>query len=349
MIRQTILLPISLALLSGRAHGIERVVQVVNPQTFQAITGEALEPNSLFYSEQIVPFSSWNGAEKELLNLFPGYQEPTTVSIKDGVRKTQLEKLTVYITKQRSVINKPAAQINLASLVNLDSVRKLDPEIKHVAIQAPQFIGNVAGRAPINNFKWCNEPGKSPSIFRPEREIDLNHTLSPQRPWCSQQDRSLCVESCYLFGKGWTNGVALANAAITTESEKKDYGAAFQAEVRYLVSEAELGNKIPLVKLTNLKTPVRGIVEVNMFYFNQIIQFGKVLAVFQEHPTDASKTVVTSFMVISVKTRTWEKYGVIKDVLRGKSLILNTRTGLTAGVPVFSQNFAKSMLNILEN
>ncbi len=55
-----------------------------------------------------------------------------------------------------------------------------------------------------------------------------------------------------------------------------------------------------LKELTGLDTPVAGVPEQNIFYVNQIMKFGKLLAVFQNHPTDANKTAVTAYMVLAI-------------------------------------------------
>ena len=40
--------------------------------------------------------------------------------------------------------------------------------------------------------------------------------------------------------------------------------------------------------------------EQNIFYVNQVMRFGKLLAVFQANPADANKTVVTAFMALAI-------------------------------------------------
>ena len=57
-----------------------------------------------------------------------------------------------------------------------------------------------------------------------------------------------------------------------------------------------------LASLTGLDTPPVGALEQNIFYVNQVMQFGKLLAVFQQHPTDASQTIVTVFIALAVET-----------------------------------------------
>lgn len=352
---------LSLALCAISTSAAERSVQTLNTAAFLSLNPETMNPGVVYYSQDIVPFASWNPNEREVLSLYPSYKEPTLWIKKAGVKKQIVEHIEAFITRDKAVVNKSPAQVNLASFLNFDNIRQLDPEIFYQRIGPAQFMYNTVGHGPVNNFKWCNEikrqelvkAGGNPApadynyIFRPQREFDLSHLAPQGRSWCDRADRTLCVESCFLFGKAWGDGVAGANAFIAADDEKKDYGVAFQAEVRYLTSEAEYGNRVPLSLLTGVHTPVRGIVELNMFYFNQVIQFGKVVAVFQEHPKNANQMIVTSLNVIGVKKRTWDSYGgMVAQVLKGN--LMNTGTGLTAGVPVFTQNISKSIIKILE-
>ena len=57
-----------------------------------------------------------------------------------------------------------------------------------------------------------------------------------------------------------------------------------------------------LATLTGLDTPPAGAIEQNIYYVNQVMQFGKLLAVFQRHPGDANQTIVTVFMALAVKS-----------------------------------------------
>src|SRR5260370_17652642 len=56
-----------------------------------------------------------------------------------------------------------------------------------------------------------------------------------------------------------------------------------------------------LQELTGLGTAVSGVLEQNIFYVNQIMKFGKFFAVFQAHPSNAEKPVVTAFMALAIK------------------------------------------------
>ena len=85
-----------------------------------------------------------------------------------------------------------------------------------------------------------------------------------------------------------------------------------------------------------------------MFYFNQVIEFGKILAILQTDPNDSGKTIMTAFLVVGVKRRTYDQFSEVKNVLLGKSTLFNTKSGLTAGLPVFSQNMLAAIANVLE-
>lgn len=131
------------------------------------------------------------------------------------------------------------------------------------------------------------------------------------------------------------------------ERKREDLGMGMQAEIRYYVSEAEYGAKVALSDVTHIKTPVRGVIEQSTFYFNQVFKYSKMIAVIQEHPTDSSKSIMTSIVAMGVRKHSLDK-PTLKDHLRGRGL-LTTSTGLSAGIPWYSQNMTKRIAGILED
>lgn len=338
-----------LFLLSLPCMGATRVTQKLDAAKFDSLNIQQMDDKSLYYNEKVLPFPDWalqNPQESQALALYPGYEEPQITTVKNGVPKQLTEKIIVFAVRTKIILDKAPGQINLKGLINIDSIRKFDPEIQHIPLQQDQFMSAVAGRSQISNFQWCNKTG--PYIVRPSREVELSHINPKSRAWCSDVTRSICVESCYLFGTFWYQGVKVVNLGMD-ESEKKDYGIALQSEVRYFQNERELGLSVPLNSLTKLNTPVRGGLEQNMFYFNQVIEFGKILAVLQDDPADPNKTVVNTFFVVGVKKRTYNQNSEIKNILLGQSSLgFNTKTGITAGLPVFTQNMVNSIANLFE-
>jgi hypothetical protein len=88
------------------------------------------------------------------------------------------------------------------------------------------------------------------------------------------------------------------------------------------------------------------------------MQFGKLLAVFQPHPSEANKTVVTVFMSLAVessilvKRKEYAQVPVLRNlvpvqVLAGKSSF-NSGKSLSAGLPVYARNQIKAIAGILE-
>ena len=88
------------------------------------------------------------------------------------------------------------------------------------------------------------------------------------------------------------------------------------------------------------------------------MQFGKLLAVFQQAPDDPNKTVVTVFMALAIETSVLDKrkefamVPVLRNlvpaaVLGGKSSF-NTGTSLSAGLPVYARSSVKAIAALLE-
>ncbi len=351
---------LALSFFAGGAlvHAESRTIKAVDEATFDNLKPEMMDAKTLYYFHTPDPstFEVWSrkAEEKEFLTLFDGYTEPSFAKVKGG--RPELEKLTMFVSKSKTIVNKPASQIDLKKMITLGYVSKLDPEIKHVQVRPDQLMPVIAGKKPIENFNQCNvgfNPVRGPYFTRPQKEVDLD-VLNPKdrggQGWCNTPERSICVESCYIFSTGWQAGVLGVNKFQNkSESQHKDYGLAIQSEIRYFVNEAEMNKRLPVKALTRINTPVRGVLEQNMFYFNQVIQYGKVVAFFQEHPTDAGKTVVTSYVVIGLRSRSYNQHAIMKDVLMGRASALNTASGVSAGLPVFTQNLTKSIADGLDN
>ena len=128
--------------------------------------------------------------------------------------------------------------------------------------------------------------------------------------------------------------------------------------------EGELSALLPadvdqagLKELTGLDTPVAGVLEQNIFFVNQIMKFGKLLAVFQSHPTDANKTVVTAYMVLAIdesvfdKKKDFEKVPVLRNLVPAQVLMgqssFNSGDSISAGLPKYARNEIRTIANLL--
>jgi hypothetical protein len=88
------------------------------------------------------------------------------------------------------------------------------------------------------------------------------------------------------------------------------------------------------------------------------MQFGKLVAVFQQHPTDAGKTVATVFISLAIesniltKRKEFGQVPVLRNmvpsaVLSGKSSF-NSGSSISAGLPVYARNQVKAIAGLLE-
>ncbi len=175
---------------------------------------------------------------------------------------------------------------------------------------------------------------------------------NPERPWCAANGRTLCLETCYYFSAAWKVAVEIYNNTLGS-NDPKDSGQAMQSEVRYFVSEAEYGSKVPLARLTKINTPIRGVMEQNTFYFNQVFTWAKVVAVFQEHPTNSQQTIMTTLAAFNLRSKycTEARYQELCKAIKGESrgpTGVNTRTGISAGIPIHSREIAIGLTQILE-
>jgi hypothetical protein len=281
----------------------------------------------------LVSFDDWANKypiERKFLALFPTYTEPTITHTEGGNAPPGVEKLYLYVAQARFLLDRAPGAIDLTHDVTLSFLEKIDPAIKHKQIAASD----------VTAFK--DEAGTGND--------------NPDRKWCTGHTASICIQSTYRLEGKIPMGILLVNKLRDSVKKVADH-IDFQSELSAL-TPADL-DEPGLRQLTKLDTPVVGALEQNIFYVNQIMKFGKLLAVFQNHPSDPNKTVVTAFMVLAIKARVLdEKRGfetvpvlrnlVPAQVLMGQSSF-NSGNSISAGLPKYARNEIKTIAGLLAN
>src|ERR1700704_1389689 len=278
------------AMLGAQADAQEFRIEEVNSAAGLAV--EQLKPKAIAFvdrpSEELIDpdaglirFEDWAQArpvEKQFLTPFPSYLEPTVEATVDGVRKRFKEKLHMYVGEARFALARPPGSIDLASFVTLPFVERIDSAIKHRLITPAEAVSPKDPRAV--------------------------HNQHPLRRWCETRPVTICIRSRYQFEGKLPIGIQIANKLREGSKKLPDY-LEFESELtlRPAAEVTEMG----LATLTGRDTPPVGALEQNIFYVNQVMQFGKLLAVFQNHPTHANQTVVTVFMALAVETSIFGK------------------------------------------
>jgi len=299
-----------------------------------------LKPKTIVFADQpsakgedvFISYEDWAKAkplQQQLLSLYPGYTEPNTEITVDGTKRRYSEKLHMYVAEARFVVAKPQSSINLARLATLPSAQQLDPAIKHRVVTADEVV----------------RPKETKSVYN----------QNPQRRWCEGRPVVICMHSTYKLEGRLPTGIALANK-IREGSRQISDTLEFEGELT-LLSPAEVTER-GLTKLTGLNTASAGAIEQSIFYVNQVMQFGKLIAVFQQHPSDPNKTVASVFMSLAVesnvliKRREYAQVPVLRNlvpvqVLAGKSSF-NSGKSLSAGLPLYARNQVRAIAAILE-
>ncbi len=285
----------------------------------------------------LIHFSDWEHSrlpQKQLLSLFPSFEEPTIYAPDDGARddgitKAHKKRLHVYVAEARFALAKPAASIDLSKLITLPMIEQLDPSIKHRLITAADVIPNKDPKSPNHN---------------------------PARQWCEGAGTLICIQSRYQLEGKLPTGIMLVNKIRENHRKIADY-MEFQSELR-LVPAAEI-NQAALAKATGIDSPVAGVVEQNIFYINQIMQFGKFMAVLQPDPADPKKSVASAFVALAVDSDLFEKKKELESVPILRNLVpaqvlagnssFNTGNSISAGLPKYSRNRVKAIAALLEN
>ena len=176
----------------------------------------------------LIRFEDWAQAkpiEKQFLSPFPSYVEPYSEVTVDGVRKRFKEKLHMYVGEARFLLARPPGSIDLASLVTLPFVERIDPAIKHRLITSAEAVSPKDPRA-INN-------------------------QHPLRRWCETRPVTICIRSRYQFEGKLPVGIQIANKLREGSKKLPDY-LEFESELtlRPAAEVTEMG----LATLTGLDT-----------------------------------------------------------------------------------------------
>jgi hypothetical protein len=267
--------------------------------------------------------------EQKYLGLYPGYAEPNTDLVVDGAKKRFKEKLHMYVGAARFVLSRPPESIDLARLITLPFVEQIDPAIKHRLITASEVTAT-----------------QDPKVI---------YNQNPNRRWCEGRPTVICVRSHYQLEGRFPLGIQLANKIRDSAKPVAPY---LDFESEFTVRPPAEVEQSGLTKLTALDTPSSGAIEQSIFYVNQVMQFGKLLAVFQQFPNDPGKTVVTVFMALGIESSVLDKRKefalvpvlrnlVPAQVLAGKSSF-NTGSSLSAGLPVYARSSVKAIAGLIE-
>src|SRR6266487_5628568 len=312
------------------ASPAELAVDRLKPRTIAFIdrpSEELIDPDT-----GLIRFEDWAQSrplEKQFLTPFPSYLEPTVEATVDGVRKRFKEKLHMYVGEARFALARPPGAIDLASFVALPFVERIDPAIKHKLIAPAEAVS-----------------AKDPRAV---------HNQHPLRRWCETRPVTICIHSRYQFEGKLPVGIQIANKLREGAKKIPDY---LELESELTLRPPAEVTEMGLAALTGLDTPPAGALEQSIFYVNQVMQFGKLLAVFQAHPTDTKQTVVTVFIALAVesnvlaKKKEFVKVPVLRNlvpaqVLAGKSSF-NSGNSISAGLPIYARNQVKAIAAILE-
>jgi hypothetical protein len=280
---------------------------------------------------QLIRFADWANKhpnQKKFLALFPAYAEPTIAKPANGTPGPVVEKLYMYVAEARFVVDRAPGAIDLPRYATLPFLQRIDPAITHTLLAAADIV------------PFTDDPGTGND--------------NPDRKWCTGRATAICIQSTYKMEGKIPLGVLLVNKLRDSVKKVSDH-IDFESELSALPA-ADV-DQAGLQELTALNTPVAGVLEQNIFYVNQIMKFGKLLAVFQAHPSDAGKTVVTAFMALAIKARAldekrdYENVPVLRNLVPAQVLMgqssFNSGNSISAGLPKYARNEIAMIAGIL--
>jgi hypothetical protein len=326
--------------LSGACAQDFRIEETTSPRSWEVAQ---LKPGVIVFSDatdsgsgsaaNLIAFADWtkmHPVQKKFLALFPTYTEPTVTKAAsaDLPAGPVLDKLTMYVAQARFLLDRPPASLNLARYATLPFLEKIDPAIKHKLTTA----------ADVN----------------PLTDVQGTGNANPDRKWCTGRATLICIDSTYKLEGKIPLGVLLVNKLRDSAKKISDH-IDFEGEMSALPpADVDVAG---LQELTALDTPVAGVLEQNIFYVNQVMKFGKLLAVFQSHPADAGKTVVTAYMVLAInesvldKKKDYEKVPVLRNLVPAQVLMgqssFNSGDSISAGLPKYARNEIRTVAGLL--
>jgi hypothetical protein len=332
-----------LAAFAMQAPARAQEFELVETPSVTQLPVDKMKPRSIAFSDKpsddlvdpavgFVRYEDWarvRPIQQQFLSLYPGYAEPNTEIVIEGARRRYRERLHMYVAEARFVLSRPPESIDLTQLATLPFAERIDPAIKHRVATADDLAH--------------------------PREAKVIHNQNPQRKWCEGRETVICLHSSYKLEGRLPVGIQLANK-IREGSRRISDTLEFDSELTVL--NANEVNELGLAKLTQLDTAPLGALEQSIFYVNQVMQFGKLLAIFQAHPSDSTKTVVSVFTALAIesnllgKQKQFANVPVLRNlvpaqVLLGKSSF-NSGKSLSAGLPVYARNQIRSIAAILD-
>ena len=284
-------------------------------------------------TDNLIAFAEWtqtNPVQKKFLSLFPSYTEPTITKAATANHPAGpvAEKLVMYIAQARFILDRAPGTLDLSRYVTLAFVQKIDPAIKHTLIDA----GDIE--------KFTDPQGTGND--------------NPQRKWCTGRMPLICVQSSYKLEGRIPLGILLVNKLRDSAKKVSDH-IDFQSELSPL-APADL-DQDGVKQLTGIDAPVAGVLEQNIFYVNQIMKFGKLFAVFQPHPADPNKTVVTAFVALAIdesvldKKKEYENVPVLRNLVPAQVLMgessFNSGDSISGGLPKYARNEIRTIADLL--
>ena len=316
--------------------------QIVKVASVAGAAIDGLKPKTIFFTDHrtdetsdkgaFIRFEEWSKTrpnEAKLLNLFPTFKEGMVHKVIDGSKKEVKDELQMYVTEARFMLSRPAASVDLKTFATLPFIQSIDPSITHEAIK-PADVSTLKDEKGTNN-------------------------KNPDRAWCEGAGVTACIRSHYKLEGKLPIGVALANKLRDSERKLSD-SIDFESEMR-LLSASDI-DEAAFQKLTGVTTPIAGVLEQNMFYVNQVMRFGKLLAVFQPNPADAKSTVTTVVIALAVGSSTleqkkkYENVPVLRNLVPSQVLLgnssFNVGNSISAGLPSYVRNRIKAIAGILD-
>jgi hypothetical protein len=326
-LRTVVLLSACVLTICQSAHGEDFKLERV--PSLASVALDQLKPRTIIFAEQrsekatdaaneLVPFEEWKTKQPSQHRFLSLFPEFNEPA---GV------KLSMYVAEARFRMAKPAQGFDLSRYATVAFLEKLDPAIKHRTIAAADAESNKEASA---------------------------SNRAPGRKWC--EGAAGCFQSRYKFEGRIPAGILLVNK-LRDESKKAipDF-IEFQSEIRLRSPGDPQLAELPA--LTGIDAPVSGAFEQSIFWVNQVIHSGKILAVIQPDSKQQNASIVTLYLALAIrsdiltKQRDFLNAPILRNLVPAQLLLgrssFNNGQSISAGLPQFARGRVKAIASIIE-
>jgi hypothetical protein len=119
-------------------------------------TIELPKKDKIIFGSRMDKFEAWKSTHKNLLLLFPGYQEPMIAPSEDPNATPIKKELEVFDARFAFIIERPISKFTAQSMLDLEFIKSMDTNFDQRTIPVNSIT--ATGDPETDKIKWCSAP-----------------------------------------------------------------------------------------------------------------------------------------------------------------------------------------------